>query len=164
VSRGSIIYGNSTPAWDELVIGANATFLRSNGTDAAWTAIAVGDLPTSAVPIGKHDLFVQAGAMRATNTAGCSAMVQNETTTNKVNYNSIDFDQNQTTEENAYFTVSLPRSYNNSTITAFFYWTALSGSGGVAWGIKALARSDDDALDTAFESEIVTTDTLIATG
>lgn len=36
VSRGSLIYGNSTPAWDELTIGAANTVLKSDGTDAAW--------------------------------------------------------------------------------------------------------------------------------
>lgn len=35
-SRGSIVYGNSTPAWSELTIGANHTLLRSDGTDIAW--------------------------------------------------------------------------------------------------------------------------------
>lgn len=38
VTRGSLIYGNSTPAWDELVIGAANTVLTSNGTDVAWSA------------------------------------------------------------------------------------------------------------------------------
>ena len=37
VSRGSLIYGNTTPAWDELVIGAAGSILRSDGTDFAWT-------------------------------------------------------------------------------------------------------------------------------
>lgn len=39
VTRGSLIYGNSTPAWDELTIGAGNTFVRSNGTDVAWSTI-----------------------------------------------------------------------------------------------------------------------------
>jgi len=38
-SRGSLIYGNSTPKWDELVIGSANTVLRSDGTDASWGAI-----------------------------------------------------------------------------------------------------------------------------
>lgn len=50
VSRGSLIYGNSTPKWDELVIGAANRVLRSDGTDAAWSQVALatdisGDLP-----------------------------------------------------------------------------------------------------------------------
>ena len=36
VSRGSIIVGNTTPAWSELVVGAAGTRLFSDGTDATW--------------------------------------------------------------------------------------------------------------------------------
>ena len=38
VTRGSLIYGNTTPAWDELVIGGANTILGSDGTDVAWRA------------------------------------------------------------------------------------------------------------------------------
>lgn len=38
VSRGSLVYGNSTPKWDELTIGAAGFVLTSDGTDAAWAA------------------------------------------------------------------------------------------------------------------------------
>lgn len=37
VSRGSLIYGNSTPAWDELTVGAAGSLLRSDGTDVSWS-------------------------------------------------------------------------------------------------------------------------------
>jgi hypothetical protein len=58
VTRGSLIYGNSTPLWDELVIGAAGTFLRSSGSDPSWTSIAVGDLPDHAAEheVGGGDL------------------------------------------------------------------------------------------------------------
>lgn len=39
VSRGSIIYGNSTPKWDELVVGSATKpygVLSNDGTDVAW--------------------------------------------------------------------------------------------------------------------------------
>ncbi|TET16397.1 MAG: hypothetical protein E3J81_03170 [Dehalococcoidia bacterium] len=36
VTRGSIIYGNATPKWDELVVGAAGKVLKSDGTDIAW--------------------------------------------------------------------------------------------------------------------------------
>ncbi len=41
VSRGSIIFGNSTPKWDELVKGAANTFLKSDGTDVAYSLMLV---------------------------------------------------------------------------------------------------------------------------
>lgn len=40
-TRGSLIYGNSTPAWDELVIGAANRVLRSDGTDLSWAQVNV---------------------------------------------------------------------------------------------------------------------------
>lgn len=36
VTRGSLIYGNSTPKWDELVVGAAGRVLTSDGTDISW--------------------------------------------------------------------------------------------------------------------------------
>ena len=36
VSRGSLVYGNSTPKWDKLTIGGANTVLVSNGTDPSW--------------------------------------------------------------------------------------------------------------------------------
>ena len=38
VSRGSLIYGNSTPKWDELVVGVANSVLWTNGTDVSWSA------------------------------------------------------------------------------------------------------------------------------
>lgn len=43
VTRGSLIYGNATPKWDELVIGGAGEYLRTDGTDAAWTALSIVD-------------------------------------------------------------------------------------------------------------------------
>lgn len=40
VTRGSIIYGNSTPKWDELVVGAVDTFIGSDGTDISYRTAA----------------------------------------------------------------------------------------------------------------------------
>ena len=41
-SRGSILYGNATPLWDELTVGAADYVLGSDGTDVAWVALAAG--------------------------------------------------------------------------------------------------------------------------
>jgi hypothetical protein len=42
VSRGSLFYGDATPNWNELVVGAADTYLRSDGTDVAWSTITLG--------------------------------------------------------------------------------------------------------------------------
>jgi hypothetical protein len=36
VSRGSLIYGDSTPKWNELVLGGARKAVMSDGTDALW--------------------------------------------------------------------------------------------------------------------------------
>ena len=36
VTRGSLIYGNSTPKWDELTLGTLGKAVMSDGTDALW--------------------------------------------------------------------------------------------------------------------------------
>ncbi|KKL86795.1 hypothetical protein LCGC14_1941150, partial [marine sediment metagenome] len=38
-ARGSLIFGNSTPKWDEKVIGANQTVFVSDGTDPSWGTV-----------------------------------------------------------------------------------------------------------------------------
>ena len=47
VTRGSIPYGNSTPAWDELVKGSAGQFLQSGATDVSWVSLS-GDATLSA--------------------------------------------------------------------------------------------------------------------
>lgn len=51
-TRGSIIVANSTPAWDEALLGAANTCVRSDGTDAAFSS---GILDNNArVAVGKN--------------------------------------------------------------------------------------------------------------
>ena len=50
VARGALVYGNTTPNWDGLGIGAANRLLRSDGTDPSWAQVALatdvaGDLP-----------------------------------------------------------------------------------------------------------------------
>jgi hypothetical protein len=74
----------------------------------------------------------------------------------------LDFDQ--TTAETTHFSVGMPSSWDEGTVTAVFVWTASSGTGGVVWRINAGARGDDDAITIAFGTNTDVTDTLIATG
>ena len=42
--RGGLIVGNATPNWAYVALGASATYLRSNGTDAGWSSLLWADL------------------------------------------------------------------------------------------------------------------------
>ena len=110
---------------------------------------------------GKETIWVPAGAMVSRTTNGAAAGSA-ESSTNKVMSKSLDFDT--TTQEFAQFAVRFPKSWNEGTITFEPIWSAASSSGTVEWALQAVALSNDDALDTAFGTEQVSADTLIATG
>ena len=48
VTRGSLIYGNVTPAWDELVVGTTGQMLTTDGTDVSWGTGTIGTEVTGA--------------------------------------------------------------------------------------------------------------------
>ena len=55
VSRGSLIAGNSTPAWDELTVGSANSVLTADGTDVAWdTTPAVASLTSTGSVTGSQ--------------------------------------------------------------------------------------------------------------
>ena len=78
-------------------------------------------------------------------------------------FQAIAFDSSA--DERVHFNITMPPSWNRGSITAKFYWTATSGSGGVAWAFTGATLSDNDALASVNYSgaNITTTDTLLAT-
>ena len=107
----------------------------------------------------KRGFYWPASGMFAATTNG-AASGQIETSSNKVNAKVFDFDAS--TEEYVCFNIPAPDFWDLGTITVQFFWTAPSGSGDVIWGAQALARSNDDALDTAYGTAQTVTDTLIS--
>jgi hypothetical protein len=112
-------------------------------------------------PIGRHMLPILAVSLQPATTNG-AAFGTIETTTNKVLYRTLDFDP--TTQEFAGFVLPWPKSADEGTISFRALWTAAAGSGGVAWALQAIGRSDDDAIDTAYGTEQMVIDTLLAAG
>jgi hypothetical protein len=74
---------------------------------------------------GKHLVPILAASMQAATTNGAAAGAV-ETTTNKVLYRTLDFDT--TTQEFAGFSIPMPKSWDESTVTFRARWTAASGS------------------------------------
>lgn len=103
-------------------------------------------------------LYIGASELIPRTTNGCGIGCR-ETATNKVNYDTADFDT--ASNEYAMFLASMPNHWNAGTITAKFVWTAASGSGTVTFGLQARALADDDALDQVMGTAQTATDTLI---
>ncbi len=131
---------------------SGTSVLKGDGSGGT-TAAAATDLGA-----GKHTLWIPAAAMTARTTNG-AASGTTELATNDIMLRSFDFDT--TTEEGVGFMIAMPKSWNESTVTFKAFWTAASGSGGVAWGLAGYALSDDDAMDTAVSGQQIVTDTLI---
>lgn len=116
------------------------------------------------VALFTQDMFIPVTDMFPSTTAGCAALAQVETASNKQNYKTLDFDQ--TTQEHAEFAIWMPPSWNAGTISFQVVWTAAAGSAAqtVIWGLQARAYADGDAIDQAWGTAITVSDALDATG
>lgn len=137
---------------------------RTAHTAAIWNFGSIVTLRHNGSAIrvaGKTAVPVPASAMVARSSNGAAAGTT-ETSSNKIMLRSLDFDASS--DEFAQFIIPrMPKSWNESTITARFIWTA-SNTGNVVWGIQAVAISDDDALDAAFGTAQTVTDGVTAAG
>jgi hypothetical protein len=138
---GMYVHEGSGDQWRELL------FNRADGT------------PITPSTNGKHKLWIPAAAMSAHPSVPPAFTVNTAT---DIVYDSYDFDQTNT--EAVYFTVSMPSSWNEGTLTFVPVWTAASSSGGVTWGLQSVARSNDDAIAATISTTTLSVDTLLATG
>lgn len=105
---------------------------------------------------GKHTIYVPAGAMITATTSG-AASASLESSTNDVNYKVFDFDASA--DEHVHFNIAMPKNWNEGTITFQVWWSSTAtDTDGVAWGLQAVALSDNEAIDTAWGTAIVVTD------
>ena len=114
----------------------------------------------------KVEVPISAASMKGTTTNGAGDTDQlpesSESSTNKVNTDFIAFDT--TTEENAFFIWTIPKGWDGGTITFIYKWTNTGGSSAqtVTIGVKAISLADNDAIDTAFGTEVTLADTFLA--
>jgi hypothetical protein len=157
VNSGNLVLTDNTGA-ETATFDAQAK-LTANRTydlpDSSGTIALLETLPAG----GPTNLWIPASAWIPKTTAGCG-VDSRETATNDQNFDELLFDTGA--DELADALVIMPSNYNNGTVTARFYWTAASGSGGVVWAIQGRAFANDDALDTAAGTAQLVTDTLIA--
>jgi hypothetical protein len=129
-----------------------------------WTipasAIGSGVFSIDRFPSGTKQLFLDAGSGTPQLTNGCSSQVQKESSTNKMNYVTVDFDH--IVAEYIQWRILLPDSYTGFPFIANFVWTAESGSGNVRWGIQMCCIGNDDPIDSAWGTAVEVNDTLTA--
>ena len=141
--------------------GANGNItIAPNGTGVAQ-AVDGGD-NTAAIKIaGKETMWVPASAMYGATTNGADAQ-QVETTATRPDMKVLDFDKD--TDEFAQFSVAMPKSWNEGTITYQVYWTPGStNTGDCIFGLQAVACADNDTIDVAYGTAVTVTDAGIGT-
>lgn len=164
-ATGTILVRNSSnlslPASTDITLAAgDLLWARAQGS-SNWKARIFKNDGTPVVPStnGKHKLWIPANAMTAHPTfpPAFATVVATDFV-----YNTWDCDQ--ASIEVVFFTVSMPSSWNEGTVTFVPVWTAAAGSGDVIWQMQAVAKSNDDAIATAASASVTSTDTLLSTG
>ena len=117
---------------------------------------------TAAVKIaGKETIWIPAAAMYASTTNGADAE-QVETTATKPDMKVFDFDAS--TKQHTQFTIAMPKSWNEGTLTYQVYWTpSTTNTGNAIFGLQGVAVTDDGSINVDYGTAIEVTDAAIGT-
>lgn len=120
-----------------------------NDTSIATTAFVNAEITNDAITQGEHSIWIPAVAMIPRSSNGAS-VGETETTTNKVMIKTLDFDSSA--DEFAQFSIKMPHSWDEGTITFLPIWShpSTATNFGVSWRLQARAFANDAALDQAF--------------
>lgn len=124
------------------------------------TAQDIADLAGAGTsPIGRHMVPITAGAMAPSASGGCAALATVASAANQPDIVSLDFDA--TTQEYAQFSIPMPESWDEGTVTFMPIWShaATTTNFGVVWSLQAVAVSNDDAIAVAYGTAQTSTDT-----
>ena len=117
---------------------------------------------TAAVKIaGKETIWVPASAMYGPTTNPADA-AQVETTATRPDLKVFDFDAG--TKQYTQFTIAMPKSWNEGTVTYQVYWSpSTTNTGNAIFGLQGVACADGDTIDVAYGTNIDITDAGIGT-
>jgi hypothetical protein len=169
VKRGLFVVHNTDATYTITVTKGSTTiavgpgeiaYLNTDGTtnSLGGTVIAesTGGGGVVSPSTGKHTISIPASAMIAATTSG-PASAQFETATNDINFMVLDFDASA--DEHAHFNICMPKSWDGGTVSFQVWWTTTAtGTTGVAWGLQAVALSDNEASDASWGTAVVVTD------
>ncbi len=117
---------------------------------------------TAAIKIaGKETIWVPAAAMYGPTTNPADA-AQVETTATRPDLKVFDFDAS--TKQYTQFSVAMPKSWNEGTVTYQVYWSpSTTNTGNAIFGLQGVACADGDTIDVAYGTAIEVTDAGIGT-
>jgi hypothetical protein len=171
IGTGAAAATLTTSGAHDLVLDTNSgtnsgTITITDGADGniniAPNGNGVAQVGGSAIKVaGKETIWVPASAMYGATTNGADAQ-QVETTATRPDMKVLDFDAG--TDEFAQFSIAMPKSWNEGTITYQVYWTPGStNTGDCIFGLQAVACADNDTIDVAYGTAVNVTDAGIGT-
>lgn len=154
---------NGRPAFNGGTTGVDSpftvdsTFVVTNLNADQLDGLHAASFALAADVIGKTTMYIPANKMYPTVTNGCAALSTVELTAGRPNINVLAFDQ--TTVENAQFSIAFPKSWDEGTVTFQVFWTANDAStNGVSWGLQGVAMGDGETIDAVFGTAVVVDD------
>jgi hypothetical protein len=146
-----------TASGDDTNIGIA---LKTKGSGVIQAEDSGGNV--SAVKIaGRETIWIPATAMYGPTTNPADA-AQVETTATRPDLKVFDFDAS--TKQYTQFTIAMPKSWNEGTLTYQVYWSpSTTNTGDCIFGLQAVACADNDTIDVAFGTAIEVTDAGIGT-
>lgn len=149
-TANNVLLGNGTSAFQVVAPGTSGNVLTSNGT--TWTSAA----PSGGGSTGKQTIWIPAAAMTPRTTAG-AASTTTQLGTNGTMLSALAFDT--AADEHAQFTIRMPKSWNEGTVTYAPVWTANSTStNGVAWFLRAKSLANANTIDATWGTAVAVTD------
>ena len=141
----------------DLKVGSNIEL--GNASDTTLARSAAGEVTIEGVAIkkvGLENIWVPATAMTPSETNGCASLTSVETSSGRPDLIVLDFDKSS--DEFAHFSIAMPKSWNEGTITFQAYWTSAStDTGTVAWAMSGVSFGDNDLIDQDYGTTVVAT-------
>jgi hypothetical protein len=117
-----------------------------------------GTVTSAASTAGRHAVWVSAAAMRPSASGGCASLATIASAANQPDISTLDFDA--VTQEFAQFSIAMPKSWDEGTVTFKAIWSHAAASAYTAvWSLQAVAVSNDDAIAVAYGTSQTVVDT-----
>ena len=175
VETGALDAGSITSGFGTIDTGSSAISTTGavrtgdinlgHASDTTIARASAGEVTIEGVAVkkvGTENMWVPAQAMTPRDNAGCGALTTTAAATNgRADITHLPFDAS--TQEHAQFSVAMPKSWNEGTIKAQFYWTTTgSDTDAVIWGISGVSYANDNPMDVAFGTAVTVTDNILS--